>query len=151
MQKHAALRATIGHDIAENEPQQDVESRTKEGGTRLYFLSVTAALPLDEIGIFWMTSAAFWTLHVFGEQVAKQIKNMYERIFDVDIAFVTQQLTRGEQVLPFNAVSNINSIFHTNMATWILFWCQKRLVASAIGKHTDEKGKEACYFDTYTP
>ena len=52
MQKHAALRATIGHDIAENEPQQDVEKRTKEGGTRLYFLSVTAALPLDETGIF---------------------------------------------------------------------------------------------------
>ena len=27
----------------------------------------------------------------------------------------------------------------------------KRLVASAIGKHTDEKGKETCYFDTYIP
>ena len=27
----------------------------------------------------------------------------------------------------------------------------KRLVASAIGKHTDEKGKEICYFDTYAP
>ena len=26
----------------------------------------------------------------------------------------------------------------------------KRLVASAIGKHTDEKGKETCYLDTYT-
>ena len=50
---------------------------------------------------------------------------MYERIFDADIAFVTQQLTRGEQVLPFNAVSNINSIFHTNMAIRIRFWYQK--------------------------
>ena len=50
---------------------------------------------------------------------------MYERIFDADIAFVTQQLTRGEKVVPFNAVSNINSIFHTNMAIRILFWCQK--------------------------
>ena len=106
MQKHAALRATIGHYIAENEPQQDVEKRTKEGGTRLYFLSVTAALPLDEIGIFWITSAVIWTLHVYGEQVAnhKKKKNMYERIFDADIAFVTQQLTRGEQVFPFNAI-----------------------------------------------
>ena len=27
----------------------------------------------------------------------------------------------------------------------------KRLVASAIGKHTDDKGKETCYFDTYIP
>ena len=52
MLKHAALEAKIGYDIAENEPQQDVEQRTKEGGTRLYFLSVTAALPHDENGIF---------------------------------------------------------------------------------------------------
>ena len=27
----------------------------------------------------------------------------------------------------------------------------KRLVASAIGKHTDEKEKDTCYFDTYAP
>ena len=53
------------------------------------------------------------------------MKNMYERNFDDDKAFVTQQLTRGEKVVPFNAVSNINSIFHTNMAIRILFWCQK--------------------------
>ena len=52
MQKHAALKATIGHNIAENEPQLDVEKRTKEGGPRLNFLSVTAALPHDENGIF---------------------------------------------------------------------------------------------------
>ena len=52
MLKHAALEAKIGYDIAENEPQQDVEQRTKEGSTRLYFLSVTAALPLDDTGIF---------------------------------------------------------------------------------------------------
>ena len=58
MKKHAALEAKIGYDIAENEPQQDVEQRTKEGGTQLYFLSVTAALPLDDTGIFWITSAA---------------------------------------------------------------------------------------------
>ena len=51
MLKHAALEAKIGYDIAENEPQQDVEQRTKEGGTQLYFLSVTAALPLDDTGI----------------------------------------------------------------------------------------------------
>ena len=52
-------------------------------------------------------------------------KKMYARIFDADIAFVTQQLTRGEKVVPFNAVSNINSIVHTNIAIRILFWCQK--------------------------
>ena len=51
MLKHAALEAKIGYDIAENEPQQDVEQRTKEGGTQLCFLSVTAALPLDDTGI----------------------------------------------------------------------------------------------------
>ena len=37
---------------------------------------------------------------------------------------------------------------------WLLeyfLWCQRRLVASAIGKHTDDKGKETCYFDTYIP
>ena len=58
MKKHAALEAKIGYDIAESEPQQDVEQRTKEGGTQLYFLSVTAALPLDDTGIFRITSAA---------------------------------------------------------------------------------------------
>ena len=70
MLKHAALEANIGYDIAEDEPQQDAEQRTKEGGTQLCFLSVTAALPLDETGIFWITSAVIWTLHVYGEQVA---------------------------------------------------------------------------------
>ena len=51
MLSNAYVLAKFRFDTAENEPQQDVESRTKEGGTRLYFLSVTAALPLDEIGI----------------------------------------------------------------------------------------------------
>ena len=37
---------------------------------------------------------------------------------DTDIAFATEQPTaRGEHVLLFNAVSNINSMLHTNMAT----------------------------------
>ena len=125
MKKHAALEAKIGNDIAENEPQQDVESRTKEGGTRLYFLSVTAALPLDEIGISLNDFGSFLNPARVRGTSRQQMKNMYERIFDADIAFVTQQLTRGEQVLPFNAVSNINSIFHTNMAIRILFRCQK--------------------------
>ena len=59
---------------------------------------------------------------------------MYERIFDVDIVFVTQQLTvRREQVFLFNAVSNINSIFHTNMAIRILFWCQKDQSPARLG------------------
>ena len=120
MQKHAVLRATIGHDIAENEPQQDVESRTKEGGTRLYFLSVTAALPLDETGIFLNHFDSYLNparVRGTSSQPQKE-KNMYERIFDADIAFVTQQLTvRREQVFLLNAASNINSIFHSNMAT----------------------------------
>ena len=34
------------------------ERRTKEGGTPLNFLSETAALPLDDTGIFRITSAA---------------------------------------------------------------------------------------------
>ena len=67
MLKHAALEAKIGYDTAENEPQQDVEQRTKEGGTQLYFLSVTAALPLDDTGIFRITSAAdLLSAHVRG-------------------------------------------------------------------------------------
>ena len=41
-----------GYDIAEIELQKEIEQRTKEGGTQLYFLSVTAALPLDDTGIF---------------------------------------------------------------------------------------------------
>ena len=58
MLKYAALEANIGYGIAENEPQKDAEQRTKEGGTQLCFLSVTAALPLDDTGIFRITSAA---------------------------------------------------------------------------------------------
>ena len=58
MKKHAALEAKIGNDIAEHEPQQAVEKRTKEGGTPPNFLSVTAALPHDDTGIFRITSAA---------------------------------------------------------------------------------------------
>ena len=54
MLKHAALEAkkSVIYDRAEIEPQQDIEQRTKEGGTQLYVLSVTAALPLDDTGIF---------------------------------------------------------------------------------------------------
>jgi len=37
MKKHAAWEAKIGNAIAENEPQQAVEKRTKEGGTRYIF------------------------------------------------------------------------------------------------------------------
>merc|ERR1712159_408159 len=43
--------------------------------------------------------------------------------------------------LIYRAFSNINSMLHNNMATCIFFWCQ-RLVASAIGKHTDEKERK---------
>ena len=57
MQKHDALKTKIGYDLAENEPQDEGEQRTKEGGTQLNFNSLTAALPLDDIGIFWITSA----------------------------------------------------------------------------------------------
>ena len=43
----------MGHDIAENEPQEETEKRIEEeGGTQQNFLSVTAALPLDDTGIF---------------------------------------------------------------------------------------------------
>ena len=121
-----AFKANIGYDIAENELQKEAEQRTKEGGTRLYFLSVTAALPLDETGIFLNHFDSYLNPARVRGTSSQPKKNMYERIFDVDIAFVTQQLTRGEQVLPFNAVSNINSISHTNMAIRILFWCQKK-------------------------
>ena len=116
MQKHAALRATIGHDIAENEPQQDVEQRTKAGGRQLNFLSETAALPLDDTGIFRITSAAdLLSAHVRGTS-RQQIGTKCMQ--DTDIAFVTEQLTaRGEHVMLFNADSNISSMFHTNMAT----------------------------------
>ena len=53
MMKHDALVAKIGVAIAEKEPQEELEKRSiLEGGSRLYFLSVTAALPFDDIGIF---------------------------------------------------------------------------------------------------
>ena len=58
MLKHNALDAKIGYDIAEHEPQEEAEKRTKEGGTPPNFLSVTAALPHDDTGIFRITSAA---------------------------------------------------------------------------------------------
>ena len=35
MQKHDALKTKIGYDLAENEPQDEGEQRTKEGGTQL--------------------------------------------------------------------------------------------------------------------
>ena len=42
-------------------------------------------------------------------------------------------------------------MLHNNIATSIFFLVSKRLVDSASGKHTDEKGKETCYFDIYAP
>ena len=74
---------------------------------------------------------------------------MFERIFDVDIAFVTQQLTRGEQVLPFNAVSNINSIFHTNLDIRILFRCQKDQSPARLGNIRMTKKKHVNSTLTY--
>ena len=112
MLKHAALETKIGYDIAENEPQQDVEQRTKAGGRQLNFLSETAALPLDDTGIL---AIDLNSAHVRGTS-RQQIGTKCMK--DTDIAFVTEQLTaRGEHVLLFNAVSNINSMLHTNMAT----------------------------------
>ena len=112
MKKHAALEAKIGYDIAENEPQQDVEQRTKAGGRQLNFLSETAALPLDDTGIL---AIDLNSAHVRGTS-RQQIGTKCMK--DTDIAFATEQPTaRGEHVLLFNAVSNINSMFHTNMAT----------------------------------
>ena len=112
MLKYAALEANIGYGIAENEPQKDAEQRTKEGGTQLYFLSVTAALPLDDTGIL---AIDLNSAHVRGTS-RQQIGTKCMK--DTDIAFVTEQPTaRGEHVLLFNAVSNINSMLHTNMAT----------------------------------
>ena len=126
MLKHAALEAKIGYDIAENEPQQDVEQRTKEGGTQLYFLSVTAALPLDDTGISWITSAVdLISAHVRGTS-RQQIGTKCMK--DTDIAFDKEQPpARGEHVYFFNGVSNINSMFHNNMATWIFFLVSKKV------------------------
>ena len=59
MLKHDALDEKIGYEIAEHEPQEEAEKRTKDGGgTQINFLSMTAALPLDDNEIFRITSAA---------------------------------------------------------------------------------------------
>ena len=51
--KHVVLVAKFGFDIAEEEPQEKVEKWTNnEGSPQIFFLSITAALPLDDIGIF---------------------------------------------------------------------------------------------------
>ena len=117
MLKHDALDAKIGYEIAEHEPQEEAEKRTKDGGgTQINFLSMTAALPLDDNEIFRITSAAnLISAHVRGTS-RQQIGTKCMK--DTDIAFVTEQLTaRGEHVLLFNAVSNTSSTFHNNMAT----------------------------------
>ena len=113
MLKHAALEAKIGYDIAENEPQEETEKRIEEeGGTQQNFLSVTAALPLDDTGILAIDLNSAHARGTSRQQIGTKCMK------DTDIAFVTEQPTaRGEHVLLFNAVSNINSMFHTNMAT----------------------------------
>ena len=58
-------------------------------------------------------------------------------------SFDTKQPTaRGQHDFMSSAFSNINSMLDNNMATSILFLVSKGLVASAIGKHTDEKGRK---------
>ena len=72
------------------------EKRTKEGGTPLNFLSVTAALPLDDTGIFESFRQHICFLHMCGEQVANKSEKSTE---DTDIAFDREQSpARGEHV-----------------------------------------------------
>ena len=75
-----------------------------------------------------------------------QISNVYLR--NNVIAFATEKPTVGEeQVFLLSAVSKINSCF-TIIWLFEYFSGVKNLVASAIGKHTDEKGKHV--FSTLT-
>ena len=68
MMKHDALVAKIGVAIAEKEPQEELEKRSiLEGGSRLYFLSVTAALPFDDIGIVEFLRQQSSVVHKCGE------------------------------------------------------------------------------------
>ena len=56
-----------------------------------------------------------------GGRIGGRITRNFEGGISRNAAFLQKmlhfgKLTRGEQVLPFNAISNINSVFHTNMA-----------------------------------
>ena len=74
MKKHAALEAKIGHDIAEHEPQQAVEKRTKEGGTPYNFSPRLLHYRLTKLESFESLRQLIWTLHVYGEQIANKWK-----------------------------------------------------------------------------
>ena len=66
--KHVVLVAKFGFDIAEEEPQEKVEKWTNnEGSPQIFFLSITAALPLDDIGIFEYLRKQSIFLHKCGE------------------------------------------------------------------------------------
>ena len=84
------------------------------------FLSVTAALPLDDIGIFLNHFGSTLDLCTREGTSSYQIGTMCinEIIASKAKSFDTEQPTvRGQHVLMSSAFTNVNSMLHNNMAT----------------------------------